>query len=365
MKCRFGCRLLQFVEDGLRHRRRVLLRRQAVAPADDARQRHVVRPAFGKRRDDVLVERLADGARLLRAVEHGDRLHRLRQRGDEGLHVERPVQPHRDEADLLARGDQPGHRFARGADARAHLHDHALGIRRAVVPEQAVAAAGQLREALHRLADDARHRGVERVAGLARLEEHVRVLRRAADDRRVRVQRARAMRHDQFVVDQLARVVFDQQVDLVDLVAGAEAVEEVQERHPRLQRRHVGDHRHVLRFLHARRRQQREAGGAGAHHVAVVAEDRQRVRGQRAGGDVEHRRRQLAGDLEHVGQLQQQALRRRERRRQRAGLQRAVHRAGGAAPRSASRSPRAPGPRCSSSRRPTRRRPARPCSTTA
>ena len=40
---------------------------------------------------------------------------------------------------------------------------------------------------------------------------------------------------------------------------------------------------------------------------------------------------QLAGDLEHVGQHQQQALGRREGRRQRAGLQRAMHRAGGAA----------------------------------
>ena len=50
----------------------------------------------------------------------------------------------------------------------------------------------------------------------------------------------------------------------------------------------------------------------------------------RARGDVEDRRRQLAGDLEHVREHQQQALRRGERRRQRAGLERAVDRAGGA-----------------------------------
>ena len=40
---------------------------------------------------------------------------------------------------------------------------------------------------------------------------------------------------------------------------------------------------------------------------------------------------QLAGDLVHVGDHQQQALRRREGRRQRAGLQRAVNGAGRAA----------------------------------
>ena len=71
----------------------------------------------------------------------------------------------------------------------------------------------------------------------------------------------------------------------------------------------------------------REAGLPAGHHVGVVAEDRERVRGQRPRRDVHAERRQLAGDLVHVGDHQQQALRRGERRRQRAGLQRAVHRA--------------------------------------
>ena len=50
-----------------------------------------------------------------------------------------------------------------------------------------------------------------------------------------------------------------------------------------------------------------------------------------ARGNVDHRRGQLSGDLEHVRNHQQQPLRRRERRRQRAPLQRAVKRAGRAA----------------------------------
>jgi hypothetical protein len=62
----------------------------------------------------------------------------------------------------------------------------------------------------------------------------------------------------------------------------------------------------------------------------VVAEDRQRVRGHRARRDVEDGGRQFAGDLEHVGDHQQQALRRGEGGGQRPGLQRAVDRAGGA-----------------------------------
>src|SRR5512133_4171116 len=47
------------------------------------------------------------------------------------------------------------------------------------------------------------------------------------------------------------------------------------------------------------------------------------------GGDVEDARLQLAGDLEHVRQHQQQALARRERRCQRTCLQRSVDNAGG------------------------------------
>ena len=134
---------------------------------------------------------------------------------------------------------------------------------------------------------------------------------------------------DQLVVDQFARLFLRQQVNLVDLVAGAETVEEMQERHARRERRHVRNHRHVLRLLHTRGGKQREARRARTHHIAVIAEDRQRVRRERARGDVEHRRRQLAGDLEHVGQLQQQPLRRGKGRRQRARLERAVHRARG------------------------------------
>ena len=42
--------------------------------------------------------------------------------------------------------------------------------------------------------------------------------------------------------------------------------------------------------------------------VGVVAEDRERVPGDRARGHVEDARLQLAGDLEHLREHQQQAL---------------------------------------------------------
>ena len=53
----------------------------------------------------------------------------------------------------------------------------------------------------------------------------------------------------------------------------------------------LGDERDVHDLLHRVGGQHAEAGGAGGHDVAVVAEDGERVGGQGAGGDVEHRGR--------------------------------------------------------------------------
>ena len=136
------------------------------------------------------------------------------------------------------------------------------------------------------------------------------------------------MRRHQFLVNQCAHVFLKQEVDFVDFMAGAETVEEMHERQARFQRRHLRDHGHVLRFLHTGGGEQGPAGGAGGHHIAVIAEDGQRVGGQCARRDMEHRGREFAGDLEHIGQHQQQPLRGGEGRRQCAGQQRAVHRAG-------------------------------------
>ena len=73
-----------------------------------------------------------------------------------------------------------------------------------------------------------------------------------------------------------------------------------------------------------------EAGLAAGHDVGVVAEDVQGVGGHGAGGDMEHRGQLLGRDLIHVGDHQQQALRRGVGGGQGAGSQRAVDRAGGA-----------------------------------
>ena len=176
------------------------------------------------------------------------------------------------------------------------------------------------------------HGEVERVRRLARLEEDVGVLGRAAHDRARRASGPRARRASTSSSRISARRSSSSSTSILLISCEVRKPSKKCRNGTRdSQRRGVRDQREVVRLLHrARRRASPSRSCAACHHVAVVAEDRQRVGGDRAGGDVDHGRRQLAGDLEHVRDHQQQALRRGEGRRQRALLQRAVQRAGGA-----------------------------------
>ena len=139
------------------------------------------------------------------------------------------------------------------------------------------------------------------------------------------------MGHDQLFVDHGAQIVGSKALDLGDLVRSAETVEEVHEGNARFKGGRGGDEGHVHDFLDRTGGQHAETGGAGGHDVAVIAEDGERVGGEGARRDMEHGGGELAGDLKHVGDHQEQALRCREGSCQRAGLQRAVDGSGGAA----------------------------------
>ncbi len=221
----------ELVEHGLDHGRRELLARKPVATADDARQLGF--PALGEGRHYIQIQRLADGPRLLGAVEHRYRAHAARQRVEERRHRKRPIQPHLHEPHALAFRGQVLHGLARRLGAGAHQHHDPFGILVAEVVEQVIAPAGATGKALHLLLDDARRTPVVQVHRFTRLEERVRVLGGATYDGVIRRQTARAMRFDQLVVDHEAQVVVFEPLDLRQLVRSAEAVEEMQERNPR------------------------------------------------------------------------------------------------------------------------------------
>ena len=102
------------LEDVRAHLRREVLRADAVAAGEDLRV-GILDEALLLRLSDrgagVEVERVADRARLLRAVEDGDDLDGLGDRLDEVLHRERTVEVHLHEADLLAILDERVHRL--------------------------------------------------------------------------------------------------------------------------------------------------------------------------------------------------------------------------------------------------------------
>ncbi len=308
-------------------RRGVLLRRQAVAAADG----QDLPSGFGERRDDVEVERLAERARLLGPIEHRDPLHGRGQGGQEVLGRERPVDADLDEADLLAARDHPLDQFVRDLGARAHHDDDALGFGVADVVEEVVLAADERRELVHRLLEGGRGGVVEQVARLARLEEGVGVLGGPAEDRLVRRERAGPVSRHQVLGDHRPQILVRQLFDLRNLVRGAEAVKVVEHRNAGPQGRPLADRREVVGLLHRPRGQHPEPRLAARHDVGVIPEDRQRVRGHGARRHVHAERGQLARDLVHVRDHQEQALRRREGRREGARLQRAVNRAGSAA----------------------------------
>ena len=88
--------------------------------------------------------------------------------------------------------------------------------------------------AVHRSLHDRRgRRRSNALARLARLEEDVRILRRAAQHRPVGRQTAGAVRAHMLLGNHRPQVVVRQLFDLGDLVRGPETVEEVQERNPR------------------------------------------------------------------------------------------------------------------------------------
>ena len=161
------------------------------------------------------------------------------------------------------------------------------------------------------------------------LEEVIRVLRHTARHRLHGVQGAGAELGQRFLVDQRSQVLVVQLLDLLDLVRGTETIEEVDERDARLNRREMGHARQIHHLLHGALAQHGEARLAARHHVLMVAKDTQRMGSQRTGRYMEHAREQLARDLVHVRDHQQQTLRSGVGRCQRAGLQRAVNRAGG------------------------------------
>ena len=228
-----GTFFAQFIKDRLHHRRSKLFRRQSIASGDHGwfdRERWIRSGArLSQRSHHVKIERITWRSRFFGAIEHGDPARCLRQRRQESRLGKRPIESDFEDADFLAAAGQLFHGLVHRFGARAHNHDHAFGCRVSFVVEQVVLTAGAFGEPLHRALNDVRAVVIKHVSRLARLEEHIRVLRRAAHYRFVGSKRAPAMLFDCRFGDQAAQVIVAEFVNLADFVRRAEAIEKMEE----------------------------------------------------------------------------------------------------------------------------------------
>ena len=189
-----------------------------------------------------------------------------------------------------------------------HSDDDLLGISCAVVVEQLVVSADLGIDLVHVLLNDGGHRIVSGVAGLAGLEEQVRVLSGAHLTRMCRIQAVRAELCNGFVIDQIVEIVIIPDLDLLDLVRSTESVEEVDEGKLALYSCAVSDGSQIHDFLYAGFAQHSAAGLSRGIYVGVVAEDVQSVCTYAASSDVADCRKTFACDLVKVGDHQKKTL---------------------------------------------------------
>ena len=305
-------RLLQVVEDCADHARRELLGGEAITATDDARQGSELLPAtghvLGKGADHILVERLAGGTRFLAAVQHGDGLRRSGDGRHQVFHRERPVEPYPHHAHLLALAEHVLHRLFHRLGPGPHEDHHPFGVAGTEVVEEVVVAARELRQLVHGLLDDAGQRLVVGVHRLPPLEVDIGVLRSATQHRPVRRERPVTVFDEVAGVHHGADGLVVDELHLHQFVGGAETIEEVDEGDLAAQGGGLGHQRRVHHLLHRAGGEHGEARGAGGHHVGMVAEDGERLGRDGTGSHVNHRGGQLAGDLVHVGDHQQQPL---------------------------------------------------------
>ena len=278
----------------------------------------------------VEIQGLAVSAGLLGAVEHGNALGSAGNGCEEVLGAEGAIQVNSDEADLLTLIGQIVDGLADGLGHTAHGDDDAVGILGAVVVKQTILAAGDLADLVHVVLDDGGNCGIVVVARLAVLEEYVGILGSTTGNGLVRIHRIATELGQLFHVDEGTQVFLVHGLYLLDLVRGAETVKEVDEGHMGLDGAQVGNTGEVHDLLDTALGEHGKTGLTGSHHILVVTEDTQGVASQRTGRNVEHAREQLTGDLVHVGDHQQQTLRRGVGRGQGTCLQRTVNGTGGA-----------------------------------
>ncbi len=281
--------------------------------------------------DDIEEERFAEGARFLGAVENCDGLDGIRKCGKELVGTPRTIQTDLDKAEFFATGIQIVNGFFNGVAGRAHGNNDLFSIRRTVVVEEFVIGADSGVDLCHVGFDNFRKGVIVRIAGFTSLEEDIRVLGGATENRMFRIQRTLTEGLDGIHVDEGSKLFIIPNLNFLQLVRGAETVEEVQERNSAGDRGKVSNGGEVHNFLRVGGSEHGKAGLTACHDIGMVTEDGKSVGSKGSRRAVDNARKQLARDLIHVRDHQKKTLRSGEGGGQRTGGKGAVNCAGGAA----------------------------------
>ena len=300
---------------------------QPVAAAEHANARA---SGFKDRRSDILVQWLSKSAGLLGAVQRGEHSAAFGDGGKEVLHGERAVQVDLDEADLFSSFAEIIHHFAGGFTDGTHCDDHTLRIRRAEVIEEFVTAPRESGHFVHILFHNIGKRQIRRVHSFAVLEEDVVILAAVADGGVLGVEGAVSEFSQLRCIEHLSQVGIVQHIDLLDLVAGAEAVEKVLHGQMAFDCGKMRHRAEIHAFLHAGGGKLCPACLAAGHHILMVAENGDGRHGDAACCNMHDGRQQQTGDAVHRRDHQHQALGGSICGSQRAGFQSTLHGGAGA-----------------------------------
>ena len=307
--------------------RRSILGAETVAAADDLYAAYALACECG---NNVKIQRLAQCAGLFCSVEDRDLLYGLGDSCYKVLCNERSVKTNFDKTDLFACGVHVVDDLFRNVADRAHGDDNAVSVGSAVVVEGLVVCAQLFVDLVHVLLNDSGESVVVGVASLSVLEEDVAVLGRAAEHGVLGVDRALSESVYCVHVDHILEVFVVPSLDLLDLVGGTEAVKEVKNGHSALDSRKVSNGAEVHDLLRVGLSQHCKSGLTACVYVGMIAENVQRMGSNAACGNVDNAGQQLAGDLVHVGDHEQQTLGCSVGGGERTGCKRAVNGACGA-----------------------------------
>ena len=264
-----GFEVFKYAENLIR--RRIFAAETVTSADNDRTQSGTVISGF-----DVKIQRIAEGARLFRAVKNGDFFDRFRQIFEEILRRERTIEMNGQKTGLFAVCVEVIDNFLRRLANGTHRDNDAFRIRSTVIIERMILTARDFAEIGHRFVNKFRQSFIVRVDGFACLEINIRILSRTAKNRMIRRQCAFAERLNGIPVEDFAEIVKADRFDFLDLMRRTETVKEVDERNAAFDGNEMCNSRKVHDFLNACLGEHRAPRLTCRENILMVTENVQR-----------------------------------------------------------------------------------------